>query len=107
MDVSTRHIVTAGIGCAAVFGLGLLSVGLADEREADAASPAVQLVSFDSVLAPPPLTPATDWWWLYGPRDGGESVRVHSAALTPNALAAASSNPNGFHLFRPIGLADG
>ncbi|MEH3139197.1 MAG: hypothetical protein PGN37_03260 [Mycobacterium kyogaense] len=86
-----RHYLTAGIGSAAVVGVGLLTTGL---DAADSAPPkreiAVQLASTDA-----------DWWWLYGRHDAADAPS--GAAIDSARIALQAANANGFNLFRPFG----
>jgi hypothetical protein len=103
---SARDYVATGVGGAALVGVGLLLATSPDEPEPTPANPAVQLTSFGSVLTPPPLSPATDYWWL---GDGGSGLVGTSMNFTPTALAAAVNDVTvfndfaAFNIFNPIG----
>ncbi|MGE2688682.1 hypothetical protein ACQI4D_02330, partial [Mycolicibacterium pulveris] len=89
---------TTGMGGAAMVGVGLLLAAAPDAPAPSA--PAVQLASFDSLLASPPLSPTTEWWWWY---EGGRgSVRADSNPAE-NTFAAALGGAAGFNIFNPIG----
>ncbi len=88
-QVSARQFVATGVGGAAMIGVGLLLASPPGTPPPAASTAAVQLASFDSLLAPPPLSPASanDWWLT----EDSSLVGPGASAPTPTALAAAIS----------------
>ena len=89
-----------GVSGAALIGVGVLLA--AHPGTPTEAAPEVQLASFGSALAPPPLSPFTTTpWWLTGGGNDGASSRLFETGITPNALAAAVRGGAGFNVFNP------
>jgi hypothetical protein len=101
--VSARQYMTTGVSGAALIGVGvLLSAHPGAPTES---TRAVQLASFGSLWAPPPLSPSTTTprWSIDGGGGGlfGDSITPNS--FTPNALVAEVGGGAGFNIFNPIG----
>ncbi|TFV61171.1 hypothetical protein E4P42_03100, partial [Mycobacterium sp. PS03-16] len=99
--ISARQCVTAGVGGAAMVGVGLFVAS--PQTPAGAATHAVELTSFGSTMAPAPTAP--EWWWLEN-QSNGRSLIGAGSDLNADALAIALPGQLGsdpFSIFRPIG----